>query len=186
MIALKLFPDISATNLSRTLRWHQRGLAEWTLSDWCVALLGEIGEVCEVAEQFRMGWNAKAAMMDEVGDVYAYADLFAQAAGLNFNQCVEAADPMIMPTGTISMAAISMAIAGGKMADVLKKLNRVRDGLGGNKDSTSQLSNQLAFHLGRIGHACALMANGIDAPLELCVSKKFNAVSERMGFPERL
>lgn len=183
---IPLYPNIAATNLSRALRWHPLGLGSWSLSDWYVALAGEIGEVCEVAENIESPPAVIVqCMSDEIGDVYAYADLFAQSRGFEFVQCITTFGRPIY-TGTLQTAALSMARIGGKLGDVVKKLNRVRDGLPGNKLTPKQLDEQLLQYIGAVGRQCDVLANRIGLTLHECVARKFNAVSERMGFPERL
>lgn len=181
-----VYPDIAQVNLSRALRWHPTGLGSWSMSDWNSALVGEIGEVCEVADNIEQPFTMRVhAMAGEVGDVYAYGDLFAQACGLVFVDCIRSV-PSYPRTGTMETAALSMAVAGGKLSDVVKKLNRVRDNLGGNKKTPDQLRDDLGYYLGRVGRACDHMADRIGLNLYACVYDKFNTVSERMGFPERL
>lgn len=98
--------QISDVNLSRAVRWHPGGLSTWSLSDWGVALCGEVGELCNVVKKLNrvrddLQQNAldglspmqrRDALMkslaDEIGDVYAYLDLVAQAAGLDLETCV--------------------------------------------------------------------------------------------------
>ncbi len=91
--------EISEKNLSRALRWHPQGLSSWSLSDWSVALSGEVGELCNVVKKLnrvRDGLQQKAVdeaklhemLADEIGDVFAYLDLVAQAAGLNLEDCI--------------------------------------------------------------------------------------------------
>lgn len=183
---LPLYPNIAVNNLSRALRWHPQGLASWSLSDWYAALAGEIGEVCEVAENIESPPAViTQEMSDEIGDVYTYADLFAQSQHFHFVLLIQDA-PRPIYSGTLQSAALTMAKLGGKLGDVVKKLNRVRDGLDGNKRTPRQLNEDLALYLGQIGRQCDVLANRIGLNLHECVSRKFNAVSERMGFPERL
>jgi NTP pyrophosphatase (non-canonical NTP hydrolase) len=87
-------------NLTRCLRWHPEGLNSWSLSDWAVALAGETGELCNVVKKLnrirdQLAGNKagvdeaglRAALADEIGDVFAYLDLVAQAAGLSLEHC---------------------------------------------------------------------------------------------------
>lgn len=181
-----LYPNISDVNRTRALRWHPQGLGSWSLSDWYAALAGEIGEVCEVAENVEFPPAViMQNMADEIGDVYAYGDLFAQSRGLVFVHCITATGRPIY-SGTLQTAALSMARIGGKLGDVVKKLNRVRDGLEGNKLTPTQLEEHLSHYIGAVGRQCDVLANRIGLNLHECVARKFNAVSERMGFPERL
>lgn len=109
-------PHISVLNLARALRWHPEGLQSWSLSDWGVALAGEVGELC----------------------------------------------------------------------NVIKKKNRVRDGLVGNKVSKDELDHELAMEIADVFIYLDLLCHRAGFSLENCIREKFNATSERLGFPERL
>lgn len=90
----------SLVNLSRCLRWHEQGLGSWSASDWMTALAGEVGEAANVVKKLnriRDGLpgnkegiteaSLKAELADEIGDIYAYLDLFAQSQGLDLAAC---------------------------------------------------------------------------------------------------
>jgi NTP pyrophosphatase (non-canonical NTP hydrolase) len=90
---------ISATNLTRCLRWHPDGIKSWSLSDWAVAVSGEVGELCNVVKKLnreRDGLKGnkesmselQTALWKEVADVYLYLDLFAQAAGMDLQTAI--------------------------------------------------------------------------------------------------
>ena len=92
-------PHISVVNKIRCLRWHPAGIESWSLSDWATAFAGEAGELCNVIKKLnrvRDGLpgnsetpdNLRKMLADEIGDVYAYLDLLAQAAGLHLDECV--------------------------------------------------------------------------------------------------
>ena len=74
----------------------------------------------------------------------------------------------------------------GEALNVVKKLNRERDGLTGNTIHGSELKAALANEIADTLIYLDLLAarGGID--LAAAVVSKFNAVSEREGFPERL
>lgn len=112
------FKELAMVNHSRAMRWHPMGLSGWSLSDWMVAAVGELGEACNVA----------------------------------------------------------------------KKLNRLRDGLQGNKigEDGYVLKQKLADELADTVIYLDLVAQTMGLTLEDCIRNKFNAVSEREGFPERL
>jgi NTP pyrophosphatase (non-canonical NTP hydrolase) len=94
-------PHISVQNHLRALRWHPSGLQEWSLSDWAVAVAGEVGEMCNVVKKMNrvrdgiVGNKEKpedlqGMLSDEIADVYIYLDLFARRAGLNLEDCIRA------------------------------------------------------------------------------------------------
>lgn len=109
-------PHISITNFARALRWHPQGLDSWSLSDWGVALAGEVGELC----------------------------------------------------------------------NVIKKLNRIRDGLTGNKETPENLKTEVGREIADVFIYLDLLARRAGFNLEDVVREKFNSTSERLGFPERL
>ena len=111
------FRKVRETNVKRCNRWHPEGINSWSLSDWGVALGGEVGEI----------------------------------------------------------------------QDVIKKLNRVRDGLVGNRGLTKEdllveFKKEIADSFLYLDLLAA--AGGVD--LEEAVVEKFNEVSDRVGFPEKL
>lgn len=79
-----------------------------------------------------------------------------------------------------------VAIVGelGELASLIKMRNRERDGLVGNKFSPTdqQIAKEAADVFTYLDLFCA--RHGID--LSAAVIQKFNEVSERNGFPERL
>lgn len=40
-------------NLSRVVRWHPGGLADWTPLEWAGAMAGEVGEACNAAKKLK-------------------------------------------------------------------------------------------------------------------------------------
>lgn len=87
-----------------------------------------------------------------------------------------------------SPADWAVALAGevGELCNVVKKLNRVRDKIGGNKESEQQLFQMLRDEVADVYLYLDLFATRMHIDLGLAVRDKFNNVSERMGFPERL
>ena len=72
----------------------------------------------------------------------------------------------------------------GELASLVKMMNRTRDGLPGNKfDVTTQM---LADELADVVCYLDLLSTSLGISLGKAVTAKFNAVSERMGFEERL
>ena len=113
------FFQLRVANEARCNRWHPNGVASWTLSDWAVATVGELGEAC----------------------------------------------------------------------NIIKKINRIRDGLVGNHGEdadASILHNKLAKELADVVIYLDLIAAAASIDLENAVRDKFNEVSIRNNFPERL
>ncbi len=78
------------------------------------------------------------------------------------------------------------AVAGevGEAANVIKKLNRVRDGIPGNKESESQLRVMLADELADIAIYLDLLSQAAGFDLEAIRETKFCRTSQKMGYTE--
>lgn len=72
----------------------------------------------------------------------------------------------------------------GELASLLKMRNRERDGLTGNKFSPTQ--KQIADELADVLTYLDLLAEVLGVDLASAAVAKFNEVSERVGFPDRL
>jgi len=92
---------IRAMNRARALRWHPNGIEEWSVSDWAVALAGEVGELCNVVKKLNRVRDAiignketegelRQALWDEMADVYLYLDLLAQRCGVDLPLAIRA------------------------------------------------------------------------------------------------
>lgn len=94
------------------------------------------------------------------------------------------------PSGLVSWSLSDWftALAGevGELGNVVKKLNRARDGLKGNKETQAQLRDMLAAEAADIFIYLELFAQVAGFDLVQVTVDKFNEVSERNGFPERL
>ena len=74
----------------------------------------------------------------------------------------------------------------GEAANFLKKLKRSEDGITGNSESNMVLEDGLAEELADTLIYLFLLAHECGVDLETEVIAKFNKVSEKHGFPERL
>lgn len=72
----------------------------------------------------------------------------------------------------------------GELASLLKMRNRERDGLPGNKFSPSD--KQIADELADVLTYLDLLAEALGVDLGRAAAVKFNEVSERVGFPDRI
>lgn len=83
-------------------RGFNHKLETWTLSDWFLALTGELGEAANVAKKLKriadgLPGNASSDSADslftelaeELADVYIYLDLTCQRAGVDLQEAVE-------------------------------------------------------------------------------------------------
>ena len=92
------------------------------------------------------------------------------------------------PAGKWDLAdrAVEMAGEVGELCNVIKKLSRARDGMPGNKHSEAQLREMLAEEAADVLITLDLVCNQAGIDLTSSTRRKFNATSERVGFPERL
>ena len=76
----------------------------------------------------------------------------------------------------------------GELASLLKMRNRERDGLPGNKFSPTQkqIADELADVLADVLTYLDLLAAVLGVDLGRAAVQKFNEVSERVGFPDRI
>lgn len=87
---------------------------------------------------------------------------------------------------TISDWAVAMAGECGEACNVVKKLNRVRDGNQGNEETEEELINQLGHEIADTICYAFLLANWMGINVEEALIEKFNLVSDKHGFPEHL
>lgn len=70
----------------------------------------------------------------------------------------------------------------GEAANVAKKLNRVRDGIPGNKETPEKLMAALADEIADAFIYLDLLAQSQGIDLEQAVIKKFNQTSQKIGY----
>lgn len=88
--------------------------------------------------------------------------------------------------------AVAMVGEAGECCNAVKKLNRIRDSMASKPDSSEDFKTHEQAVAG-IGQEIAdtviyldLLAQRLGLDLQIEVTKKFNRVSEKYGFPERL
>lgn len=74
----------------------------------------------------------------------------------------------------------------GEAMNIIKKLNRERDGITGNSKSKIELLYDLADELADTIIYLDLLAARVDIDLSAAIVKKYNQTSVKVGFPERL
>ena len=72
----------------------------------------------------------------------------------------------------------------GEAANVLKKLNRVRDGIPGNKQTPEELRAKLRAELADTYNYLDLFAQAVGIDLEAAVLETFEAKSREIGYVE--
>lgn len=70
----------------------------------------------------------------------------------------------------------------GEAANVAKKLNRIRDGIKGNKETEQELRDKLACEIADTFIYLDLLATSLGIDLSLAVTETFNAKSEQIGY----
>ena len=87
-----------------------------------------------------------------------------------------------------SLSDWGVATAGelGEALNVVKKLNRARDGLVGNAVGEAELRQALADELADVAIYLDIFAAAAGVDLAEAIVSKFNRTSEKNGFPDRL
>jgi len=47
------FYQLRKANVTRCSRWHKGGLKDWSVEQWAVAVVGELGEACNAIKKLR-------------------------------------------------------------------------------------------------------------------------------------
>jgi NTP pyrophosphatase (non-canonical NTP hydrolase) len=79
-----------------------------------------------------------------------------------------------------------MAGEAGELCNVVKKLNRERDGLPGNRLTADELRAELRKEIADVYLYLDLLAQREGIDMAEAIREKFNEVSEKNGFPDRL
>lgn len=85
-----------------------------------------------------------------------------------------------------SLSDWMVAVAGevGEAANIIKKLNRCRDGVPGNKESESDLREMLADEIADAAIYLDLLAQAAGFDLETIRDAKFEKTSQKIGYVE--
>lgn len=74
----------------------------------------------------------------------------------------------------------------GEAANVIKKLNRVRDGIPGNRESPEKLQEKLAGELADAFIYLDLLCQACGVDLWISIPRKFDEKSREIGYPIRM
>lgn len=171
------FGQLRVVDVSRCRRWHPGFPNDhaWDGDDWLNAVLGEVGETAnEIKKLHRLdvglpgaldGQRAEvlAHIGEELADVVCYVDLCCAFHGWSL---AEPETPIQAFTSTAGPTSLSLAMG--------VQIGRAIEG-----------TRTLAC-LQRLVATCAALAGTLGIDLADAVARKFNTVSERQGFPERL
>ncbi|MFY0638688.1 hypothetical protein [Maricaulis maris] len=170
---------LRSVNLLRCEQWHPGGVDDWSVSEWAVAMLGELGELEEAAAACYP--TAAAADLEALGaelaDVLIYLDLLAARLRL----------PPLGGAEGLSGSLINMEKfmcqrmlgAGLRLGDTIKKLNRDRDGIGGNVATACSLQGKVSKEITFLADSLLTFGRQFDLDLWEVVVAKFNEVSRR-------
>lgn len=185
------FAHLREQNLTRCRRWQPEGARTWTFDDWLLALGGEVGEALNIVKKLNRDQDGHAGntrsryelivdLGGELADVAIYLDI-----------CIGWDQPELLLAN--SYTGLIKGEQGGNFDRFRKSRKEPAT------DTPSRLGNRLLAATGDqlYGPAGIAWANdvlrctdrlaehfGID--LGAVVVTKFNATSERFGFPERL
>lgn len=112
---------------------------------------------------------------------------FADLARANRQRC-EAPDGFKHPLSSWSLSDWMVAACGelGEAANIVKKLNRCRDGVPGNTQSEAELRDALADEIADTIVYLDLLAQALGIDLGTAVVCKFNRTSAKLGMPYRI
>lgn len=196
-MALDLNP-LRAANETRVTRWHPGGVTDWSLSDWANAMHGESGEVTNAIKKWRRVEDdianqadaeerllnsrekARAAIGAELADTIIYLDLLALRAGLTISSA--AVDHFTGMEPLIARRGAWLGACAGRVCDTVVMIELLAEAGITMTPPWAQLQRQIDETV----MCCAAIARALGIELARAIADKFNATSERYGFPERL
>lgn len=110
---------------------------------------------------------------------------FATLRAANLSRCARW-HPRGLTEWSLSDWGVATAGEMGEALNVIKKLNRERDGIAGNTLTEEQLRSELADEIADVAIYLDIMAASEGIDLAAAIARKFNKTSEKVGFPERL
>lgn len=174
-----LFTQLRTQSIVRAARWHD-GADPWTASDWANAMGGECGEAQNVIKKIRRrdtsvsqddGAGSRVGLLvmlgHELADVIIYADLLAHFYRMGPLSMMGYFPPSIN-AGGLAEFGVSLGAACG----------RIQAYVAGNAITYSRIMQAIA--------ACYDVAWYVGIDLDLSIVEKFNIVSDRYGFTEKL
>lgn len=169
--------QVQSVMRARALLWHPGGLDDWSLSDWAVALTGEWLELQAVGT-FGKTHEQEA----EAADILAYAMVFASVVGLDLGRHMDEVEVRHVPFGG-GKGLGQMRDAFDDLLSMVKEHNRNRDGAVGKGFTSEQITDSIRESLIGIVDGLRLWCCWAVIDLMKATVAKFDAVSERSGFP---
>lgn len=159
-------------------------LDSWTLSDWMVATMGELGEAANVLKKLNRvrdgipGNSETPGMLqgmfaDELADTYIYLDLMARAAGQGcpWNMFPPA---MILSVSQHMVSAMAMLGAAAMSVMLANMVQRV--------PTDSPLESPFGSYLRETSTMLQLVAMGANIDFPAAIRSKFDRTSMKIGY----
>ncbi|CAB4194406.1 hypothetical protein UFOVP1254_44 [uncultured Caudovirales phage] len=188
------FSAFRTANVTRCLKWHPQGIDSWSSADWFVAILGEFGELASLVKM----WNRERddlpgnkfaptaeLLGKEAADVVTYLDLFCASWEIplcptfeSFGTMRDNNFDMFSRFNQQMFTEMDNSAFMVQLAQEIGKLSLSFRPLYSKRDIQSAVSNILQW----LDIFC--YRNGVN--LQVAVVQKFNEISERVGFPDRI
>lgn len=155
--------------------------SDWSLLEWCGAMSGEVGELCEAIDALPLAMRDVTiahtqAIAKEMADVICYVDLVAMRSGIelddhDFDRCPRVA--------SLRYVEGKLSAATGEVANIAKKIRRGDTTV---EEQRERIAFLLADSLGYLGAVARILGT---APMDV-VRDKWNEVSARIGLDLRI
>lgn len=196
--------NISEANVVRCRKWHGTDFPRsdnWGVDDWANALFGEAGEFANVVKKIRRTETNMVGAADpevkklyswageELADTATYLDLLCHRVGFRpweDETILWYADSTLahfqMPAGrSLAWASMRLGIAVGNVLDALEhSMQSEFFGIEGPDRRNIENCIRVCFRV------LFFLAHWIGVDLRAEVVKKFNAISERESYPDRV
>jgi NTP pyrophosphatase (non-canonical NTP hydrolase) len=167
------YTSLREANIARQKEWVGKA-PPVDLSFRSNEMMGEVGEVMELFVERPREPDWKDRMADEMADVVITADL------LLLDASAETALPV--DGDCDSGGPLTFGASAGKVANVVKKLERERQGFVGSTADVVDLVGGLRRMLGLLKRLASFTEINVDQ----AVARKFNATSRKLGFGTEL
>lgn len=147
--------------------------SDWSLDDWLVAVVGELGEAANLMKKVRRGditlLEARPDLADELADIATYMDILAMRMGVvdtrHFDDAARRAR-----TESINDPARLMRLLTRSIGDIAETIPR---------RAAPLLPQNTAFHIASLYLEALALSMGIT--LLDAIADKFNRISKRVG-----
>lgn len=186
------FAHLHAVNADRCINGWNHRLEDWSLSDWLIAIGGEVGEALNVVKKLNrerdgiIGNTVSPAVLmealaDELADAVIYIDLIASRLDVEvdqrtFDEFRTATEQHMAPAAFSASRLGSIVLL--ELGDLAGVLADVEDGC--------KPRMKPAYALGRMVRMLDALAAAMGIDLGQAVVSKFNRTSEKHGMPHRL